>query len=81
MNSNKINFSINNDLLRQIDEIAEKESRSRSEIMREAIQNYVERKENWQKIFAYGKKMAQAKGLTPKDVEKAIAAHRREKRK
>jgi metal-responsive CopG/Arc/MetJ family transcriptional regulator len=81
MKSSTVNISFNDDLLRQIDEIAEKESRSRSELIREAARGYIERKRRWEKIFAYGREVARAKGLTPKDVERAIAAHRTEKRR
>jgi CopG family transcriptional regulator / antitoxin EndoAI len=81
MKSSTVNISFNDELLQQIDQMAEKESRSRSELIREAARGYIERKQKWEKIFAYGREVARSQKLSPKDVEKEIAAYRREKRK
>jgi CopG family transcriptional regulator/antitoxin EndoAI len=45
------NISFNPDLLRQIDEVAQEESRSRSERIREAARTYIERKRRRAQIF------------------------------
>ncbi|TVQ23457.1 MAG: ribbon-helix-helix protein, CopG family, partial [Spirochaetaceae bacterium] len=39
-----VNISFRQDLLKQIDEVARTESRSRSELVREAARMYIERK-------------------------------------
>jgi metal-responsive CopG/Arc/MetJ family transcriptional regulator len=44
MKSNTVNISYNDDLLKQIDEFAHEESRSRSELIREAARSYIDRK-------------------------------------
>ncbi len=76
-----VNISFNPDLLKQIDKVAEEESRSRSELIREAARGYIERKRRWEKIFQIGTRAAQSRGLTPEDVEKEIASFRKAKRK
>jgi metal-responsive CopG/Arc/MetJ family transcriptional regulator len=76
-----VNISFNPDLLKQIDKVAEEESRSRSELIREAARGYIERKRRWGQIFQIGTRAAQSRGLTPEAVEKEIAAFRKAKRK
>ena len=71
-----INLSIPKQMLSEVDAEAKKESRSRSELMREALKVYLERRERWDKIFEFGQKLVRRKGLTPKDVEKAIGEAR-----
>jgi metal-responsive CopG/Arc/MetJ family transcriptional regulator len=46
-----VNISFQNDLLVQIDQIAHNEARTRSELIREAIRMYIERKKEWENIF------------------------------
>lgn len=67
-----INLSIPKQMLNDVDAEAKKESRSRSEVMREALKVYLERRERWDKIFEFGQKLAKRKGITPKDVDAAI---------
>lgn len=67
-----INLSIPKEMLSEVDAEARKESRSRSELMREALKVYLERRERWDKVFEFGRKLARQKGLTPKDVNAAI---------
>ena len=76
-----VNISFNNDLLKQIDEVAQEESRSRSELIREAARSYIERKRRWNQIFQVGTKLAKVNRLTEADIEKEIANYRKEKRK
>ena len=42
--TNTVNISFREDLLHEIDEVARSESRSRSELLREAARLYIERK-------------------------------------
>ncbi len=76
-----VNISFNDDLLKQIDQTARQESRSRSELIREAARSYIERKRRWTSIFEAGGRAARAKGLTPADVDAEIAAYRKGKRR
>ena len=43
-NVSTVNVSFRDDLLREIDEVARQESRSRSELLREAVRQYIDRK-------------------------------------
>ncbi|MFA5688492.1 MAG: ribbon-helix-helix domain-containing protein [Kiritimatiellales bacterium] len=76
-----VNISFEDKLLAEIDTEARRESRSRSELLREAARAYVQRKQRWQDIFAMGRSIAAAKGLTPADVSKEISTHRQAKRR
>ena len=77
MKTGTVNISFQKDLLRQIDDVAKEEARSRSELVREAARMYIERKTRWKEIFAYGKKQVQQLGLQEKDVAGEIRAYRK----
>jgi metal-responsive CopG/Arc/MetJ family transcriptional regulator len=81
MKSSTVNISFNDDLLRKIDQVAREESRSRSELIREAARGYIDRKRRWKQIFDFGKTDAAKKGITEADIETEIAAYRRENMK
>jgi metal-responsive CopG/Arc/MetJ family transcriptional regulator len=74
-----INLSLPSSLLDKVDKEAEKEDRSRSELMRAAVQAYLDRRSVWEKIFSYGDQQAKKKKLKPSNVEKAIAEVRKTK--
>jgi predicted transcriptional regulator len=79
MKSSTVNISFNDDLLGQIDAVARQESRSRSELIREAARAYIDRKSRWANVFALGDKVAKRAKLTEQDVQREIAAYRRGK--
>ena len=72
-----VNLSLQDSLLRELDRIAKAESRSRSELIREAARMYIERKRQWRDIFALGDTTRRRRRITPEVVDKEIAAHRR----
>jgi CopG family transcriptional regulator/antitoxin EndoAI len=74
------NISFQEGLLRQIDEMAREQSMSRSELIREAVRIYIERKNRWKDIFVYGEKQVRRLRLTESDVESEIGPYRRAKR-
>ena len=76
-----VNISFQDDLLGQIDKIAQKEARTRSELIREAARIYIERKKKWASIFAYGESLASKYKFTEADLNKEIAKYREEKNK
>jgi metal-responsive CopG/Arc/MetJ family transcriptional regulator len=80
MKTGTVNISFQEGLLRQIDEMAQEESRTRSELIREAARLYIERKKRWKDIFAFGEKQVGRLGLTESDVDSAIRVYRRSKR-
>ena len=76
MKTQTVNISFRKDLLEQIDRLAAKESRSRSELIREAARLYIERKERWKDIFSFAETWAVSKSIQPGDIEKAIEEYR-----
>lgn len=78
---NTVNISFQDDLLKKIDNVAQEESRSRSELIREAARMYIERREKWREIFTYGEQIQKAKKITEKDIFAEIRAVRKSKRK
>jgi metal-responsive CopG/Arc/MetJ family transcriptional regulator len=79
MKTNSVNVAFNKDLLSKIDQIATEESRSRSELIREAARLYIERKSNWKKIFNFGKQQVLKLGLSERDIDSEITKYRKTK--
>lgn len=65
---NTVNISFQKELLKKIDKVARQESRSRSELIREAARVYIEKKNTWESIFRLGDSVAEKQGLTEADV-------------
>lgn len=80
MSTSTVNISFRTDLLEQIDRVATEESRSRSELIREAARLYIEKKKKWESIFDFGKKQVAELGLTENDIADEIAKYRSNKR-
>ena len=76
-----VNISFQDRLLANIDRIAQSESRSRSELLREAARIYIERKERWNQIFDRTSMQSGKQALTERDVLDEISQYRSEKRK
>ena len=79
MSTATVNISFQEELLAVIDKIARVESRSRSELLREAARLYIDRKRRWDRIFAHGSTVVARAKLTEADVASEIASHRRQK--
>jgi len=75
--TNTVNISFNKELLDQIDQLAKEESRSRSELIREAARSYIENKRKWKKIFDHGALQAKLKKISERDVLVEIAKERK----
>jgi len=71
-----VNISFQDSLLADIDAEAKRESRSRSELVREAARLYVRRQRQWAEVFALGDRQAARLGLTEAIVQKEIRAAR-----
>ncbi|MEI6634680.1 MAG: ribbon-helix-helix domain-containing protein [Chlamydiota bacterium] len=76
-----VNISFQDSLLNQIDAEARRESRSRSELLREAARLYVRRQKQWNDVFALGDRQADRRGLAETDVAREIRTVRRGSRK
>jgi len=79
MSTCTVNIAFQEDLLREIDEVAREESRNRSEFLREAARTYIQRKRRWADIFSVGRMIAEDRGLLPEDVSREIEAYRKDK--
>jgi metal-responsive CopG/Arc/MetJ family transcriptional regulator len=79
MKTSTVNISFNDELLKRIDQIAKQESRSRSELIREAARSYIERKNRWDKIYAFSERQARKMQVSDKDISDEITMYRKEK--
>ncbi len=79
MTTATVNISFQENLLADIDKIARIESRSRSELLREAVRLYIDRKRRWDRIFAYGRSVVTRDHLTETDVAAEVQAYRQQK--
>lgn len=75
-----VNISFEKTLLKAIDEIAKREHRSRSELIREAARKYIEKIEKWDSIFNYTEIILGNKHLSEKDIISEVKKYRRNKK-
>ncbi|HPR18114.1 MAG TPA: ribbon-helix-helix domain-containing protein [Candidatus Cloacimonadota bacterium] len=80
MNTSTVNIAFNKSILKLIDQVAKSESRSRSELIREAARMYIERKNRWQMIYDFGENVAKSKNLSEADVLSEIKEYRQNKK-
>jgi metal-responsive CopG/Arc/MetJ family transcriptional regulator len=66
-------------MLPQIDAAAAEERRAPAELVREALERYLEDRA-WKKLFVYGESRAQALGFAEEDVPRLIAETRSDHR-
>lgn len=75
MKAKIINISIPEPLLKDADIAAKAESRSRSDIFREAMRSYLMRRE-LNELRRYGKQKADELGIGPVDIDGLVADYR-----
>jgi len=71
-----VNVSFQDTLLKEIDAEAKRESRSRSELLREAARLYIQRQMRWKNMFALGDAVREKSGFSVEDVESELCAVR-----
>lgn len=81
MNTQTFNIALPENLVKKADEIAKKEYRSRSKLIREALRNYIQDKEHWEQIFASGDKAMKDMGIKSEDEVDTIVHEFRHKKK
>lgn len=80
MDTATINLSLPKKLLSQIDRQSKKETRSRSELIREATRRYLKRISAWDEIFKYGRKKAKELEIkSEEDVYRMVQEYRQGK--
>ena len=81
MNTQTFNIALPVDLVKKADELAKKEYRNRSELIREALRVYIERKNSLDSIFAIGKKAAKRAGIrSEEEVNQIVSEYRHGKK-
>ena len=75
------NLSFQDALIREVDARAKLESRTRSELLREAARLYIQRQKRWESLFALGDTVVREAGLEPNDVAKEVKAVRKSRAK
>lgn len=81
MNTQTLNISLPKDLVKKVDELAKKEYRNRSELIRGALRIYLQDKEEWQQIFAAGEKAMKKMGIKSEEEINEIVYEYRHGRK
>ncbi|MGH8898194.1 MAG: CopG family ribbon-helix-helix protein [Egibacteraceae bacterium] len=71
-----ITISLPPDLAAEVDREADSEGLTRSELARVALRQYLDRRDRWERLFAYGERVAQRLRLTEDDVLEAVEQHR-----
>lgn len=76
--SETFTISLPKDLADEVDRLARSERRSRSELVREAFRQYVQRQARWASIFSYGEHAARAAGVrSEREVNRIVKQQRR----
>jgi len=70
--------SLPQSILKAADKRARKERRSRSEVFREAFQQYEERAQSMEKLFTYAEQKAREQGTTDEEIVEIIRELRQE---
>ena len=72
-----ITFSLPPEMAERLDETMQRQRRSRSEFLREAVVRYIEECE-WRQLLHYGEERARAQGIGPEDVAGLVEEYRAE---
>jgi CopG family transcriptional regulator/antitoxin EndoAI len=78
-NTKTLSVTLPPDMLKRAQSIAKKESRTMSELIREALRHY-ERRSWWDEVNAYGRAKADQQGIREEDVDRLVHEVRASKR-
>lgn len=77
MQTQTLNIALPKNLVKKVDEVAKKEYRNRSELIREALRVYLDDKKQWQEIFAAGEKAMKKMGIkSEEEVNRIVYKYR-----
>ena len=77
MSTQTLNIALPTDLVKKVDQVAKKEYRNRSELIREALRVYLEDKSEWEEIFKLGEKVMQEMGIkSEQDINRLVYEYR-----
>ncbi|MDP2720732.1 MAG: ribbon-helix-helix protein, CopG family [bacterium] len=75
------NIALPEELVVKADEIAKKEYRSRSELIRESLRTYIEERGEWEQVFRFGEKAMKEMGVkSEEEVDKIVYEFRHKQR-
>jgi len=81
MNTQTLNIALPVDLVKKVDEVAKKEYRNRSELIREALRLYIRTIEKWEELFSYGASVAKKMNITSEEqITKIVTNYRHGKK-
>ena len=63
MQTQTFNIALPKDLVKRVDQMAKKEYKNRSELIREALRIYLAKMETWENIFKAGQAAAKKAGI------------------
>lgn len=73
MPATMVTFTVPNPLLSSFDKVMRKQSKTRSEYLRETMRQAIQADKEWEQVFAYGRKQAQKLGIkSEEDVQRLI---------
>jgi CopG family transcriptional regulator/antitoxin EndoAI len=75
-----VNISFKNSFLAEIDQAASQESRSRSELLREAARIYIGRKNRWSQLFHLTESRGEDALISENDILDEIQSYRNDKK-
>ena len=82
MQTQTLNIALPKELVKQVDKVAAKEFRNRSELIREVLRIYLEDKNEWEEIFRLGEiTMKRIWNKSEKDIDKIVLEYRHGRRK
>lgn len=81
MTTQTFNIALPKDLIQKVDQVAKREYRNRSELIREALRIYLEDKIEWEEIFNLGEKVMKTMKIKDEaDVNKIVSEYRHGKK-
>lgn len=67
-----LTLSLPPEMLKKVERIAKEENRTRSELFREALRQYIASKERWREIRKWGSEITKEQKLTEADIERIV---------
>ncbi len=73
MPATMVTFTVPQPLLYSFDQVMQKQSKTRSEYLRETMRQAIQADKEWEQVFTYGRKQAKKLGIkTEEDVQRLI---------
>lgn len=81
MKTQTLNIALPVDLVSKVDDLAKKEYRNRSELIRESLRIYINEREEWGQIFKSGEKTMKEMGITnEEEIDKTVYEFRHKRK-